>query len=193
MAKRSSAPQHSDHMLAYLRERGLDGRDAHRSGLYEASSAQARMLGFAPASAGIVIPYSNPFDKTPLDVRRIRYFDPPRIENKQQRFSQPKGTPVEAYFDPAVDWSKILNNPKIALHIVEGEIKAIAANKHGIIAIALGGVYSFGGNTLTPLLQKVKWAGRRVFIVYDSDASTNPDVLRAESTLAAILADKGAV
>lgn len=193
MAKRKITPQHHDEVLAYLSERGLDGDDAKHSCLYEVDAAKAKALGFSPALPGLVIPYYDPFNGEPLDVRRIRYFDPPLIEGKPRRYSQPAGTPVEAYFDPSVDWSHILNNPKVALHIVEGEIKAIAANKQDIVTIALGGVYSFGGDALTPMLQEVTWKGRSVFIVYDSDAANNPKVMRAEEKLAAILITKGAI
>jgi hypothetical protein len=60
---------------------------------------------------------------------------------------------------PNVDWKRVFANPKIPLHIVEGEVKALCANLHGFIPIGLGGIDSFGGPSLTRLLNLPKWKG----------------------------------
>lgn len=172
----------------YFGPRGLTPEEAKNAGLVAVDKATAKALDFYPALPGIVIPYFHPLTGKLLPIQRIRYFDPPTIDGKLRRYSQPKGTPVEAYFDPTVNWKRVFADTKIPLHIVEGEIKALAANKHSFITIGLGGVDSFGGDTLTPLLNLPKWKGRVVYICYDSDTSSKEGVQRAESKLAGVLA-----
>jgi len=170
----------------YREERGISRERFDIAGIQEVDKRQARAMGYRD-EAGIVVPYFHPLTSELLETQRIRYFDPPLVEGKPRRYQQLRGTPVEAYFDPNVEWEPIFKNPKIDLYITEGEMKAIAANQHGYVTIAIGGVDSFGGETLTPLLQKIKWKGRRVYIVYDSDAATKENVLRAERRLAEVL------
>lgn len=172
----------------YLLLREVTREYAEKAGLRALDAAHSKAHGFYPALPGIVIPYLHPLTKEMLPIRRIRYFDPPTIAGKVRRYSQPKETPVEAYFDPNVDWKRVFANPKIPLHIVEGEVKALCANLHGFTTIGLGGVDSFGGPSLTPLLNLPKWKGREVFICYDSDASSKEGILRAEHRLAEVLA-----
>lgn len=174
-------------MYEYLAPRGLGPEDARRAGLTYIDAKTAGVHGFLPAHQGIVIPYFHPFTGKLLPTRRIRYLNPPTVEGKPRRYSQLKSTPVEAYFALGVDWKKILADPNVPLHIVEGEIKALAAIKHGFITVGLGGVYSFGGEMLTPLLREVNWKGRNVYICFDSDAVGNNDVMRAEHKLATVL------
>jgi hypothetical protein len=171
----------------YREARGIEAARFGRAGIQGHDSSAVKRFGIAPALDAIVIPYKHPLRDEILATMRARYFDPPMRDGRPQRYSQPKGTPVEAYFDPNVDWPKVFKDTKTDLHIVEGEMKALALNQHGFTTIALGGVYSFGGDSLTPLLQKIAWKGRRVFIVYDSDAASNEKVRAAERRLAEVL------
>jgi hypothetical protein len=183
---RQTPPTLEERKDAYREERGIDAERFDRAGIRAVDKSMARALGY-PAHDGIIIPYIDPLKDELLETQRIRYFDPPTKSGKVRRYSQLAGTPVEAYFDPNVLWAKVFKNPKVDLYITEGEMKAIAANQHGFVTIALGGVDSFGGDNLTPLLQKIVWKGRKVFIVYDSDAATKENVLRAERKLAEVL------
>ena len=127
-----------------------------------------------------------------LPLYRLRFFDPP-IDNrgKTQKFTQPGRTDAEVYFDPQQDWGPIFKSSKTPLWITEGEIKALAMIRAGFETAGLGGVDSFGGENLTPLLQKIKWKDRNVYIVYDSDVSTKDRVKYAREKLARILKGEG--
>jgi hypothetical protein len=181
-------------MADYLEARGVDLKYAKAAGLAASGKKTVKAMGFYPVGDGILIPYFNPFTDKALELRRVRYLPP---DDKERRYSQPKGSGVEAYFVPGgcVDWKRILSDPKAPLHITEGEIKAIAACKAGFTTIGLGGVNSYHGKSeeLTPLLQKINWKERPVFICYDSDAATKLPVQTAEQALAQVLRARGAV
>ena len=81
------------------------------------------------------------------------------------------------------------------LLITEGEKKALAANQAGFPSIGLVGVWGWKPGkkeTLLPALERIPWKGRAVYVVFDSDIATKPDVQDAESRLAAHLAARGA-
>ncbi len=82
------------------------------------------------------------------------------------------------------------------LFLTEGEAKAAAATAAGFPCIGLGGVFSFGdkkrGFELLPALESITWKDRQVFVVFDSDAETKPNVRQAENRLAALLVGRGA-
>jgi putative DNA primase/helicase len=82
------------------------------------------------------------------------------------------------------------------LLITEGELKAACSAKNGLPCIGLGGVWMFKaaaqGKSFLDQLEQIVWKDRPVFIVYDSDAATNPDVMKAENALARALLDRGA-
>lgn len=173
--------------MAELEKRELTLEDAIIRGITAANATTVGRMRIRPAPPAIVLPYFHPLADSQLETVRVRYFDAPIIDGKPRRYSQPSGTPVEAYFDPTIDWSKVFKDRKIDIYITEGEFKAIVMNKHGLTTIGLGGVNSYGGEELTPLLQKITWKGRRVFIVYDSDAAVNENVRRAANKLAEVL------
>ncbi len=112
-----------------------------------------------------------------------------------RRFTQMKGAIPAAYFAASIDWPHVIAR-NAALLITEGEAKAIATCLVGVPTIALGGVDNFRsrarGWDLLPELEKIPWRNRRVFIVFDSDAATNPNVRAAERTLANELSWRGA-
>lgn len=178
--------------LSYFVRQGITVEDAVRSGIRPVTKTQVHNMGGHPALDSLAIPYFDPITGQRLETLRFRYLNPPIIEGELRRYTQSAGTPVEAYFDPAVNWRPILKDPRVDLLITEGEFKAIVANKYGFWCIALGGVDSWhqkDSHLLTPLLRKVVWRGRRVFICYDSDAATNPNVQRAERQLAEALSN----
>jgi hypothetical protein len=145
-------------MYDYLNERGVDIKYAQEAGLRAVGAPDARKYGFPYALPGIIIPYLDPWERaSSIQLMRIRYFFPPIDRNgKPVKFAQPKHSSVEAYFDPHRDWVKIAKDTSIEVCFVEGEIKALAMNQRGIIAIGLGGVDMFGGGELTPSLRRMK-------------------------------------
>lgn len=123
-----------------------------------------------------------------------------------RKYESPKGQPNRAYFPPLPALHAALADPLAPLFVTEGEKKSLAATQYGFPCIGLVGVDGWnakrernadgkarGKKKLLPDLAALKWDGRLVYIVYDSDAATKPDVLRAEYELASALRDAGAV
>jgi len=85
-----------------------------------------------------------------------------------------------------------LTEPSIPLIITEGQKKAEKAAQEGICAVALPGVWNWRdrvGNSSFPIsdFELFPLAGRRVILCFDSDATSNPHVCRAEQDLASFL------
>jgi hypothetical protein len=95
------------------------------------------------------------------------------------------------------NWAEIMASAAEQLIITEGEFKAACANYHTEYAtLGLGGVWNWRakkhGITMLSQLEEFVWREREVFILFDSDAVTNPDVRAAECALARSLAKRGA-
>lgn len=156
-------------------------------------SADVGAIMDVPHRAGLVIPYYAP-DGNLLHIKgqpfgRVRWLDTPKASMfhgrvKAPRYGQPKGTGIQVYFPPLMDWEDILADVTRPIIFTEGEAKALTACLHGYVCIALGGVYNFANSgQLVPVLAAAQWTKRPVAIIYDSDAATNPDVLAAEARL----------
>ena len=182
-----------EHRL-YLEERNLTAETIKRAGFYSARPGDLpRLAGRSvpDETSGLVIPYPNA-----PDFCRLRLFPPiPTADGKPQKFGQPLGTGVRAYI-PA-DVAEILTDPTHSLAITEGEVKALALTQAGWACIGLGGVWNFRckdlpRNQIIEDLEAIRWDGRIVRLVPDSDAWTNEQVLLAVFTLARLLEDRGA-
>ena len=168
--------------------------------LCEASKAPA-WLPFA--AGGFRIPYFTAAGKL-VGFERYRYLEEPErngfaalVEHKAIRYVQPKGTDPELYLPPLLDWEVAAADPARQVLITEGELKAACATRVlELPTIGLGGVWSFRcarkNIDLLPALEAFRWDGRIVTIVFDSDASSNPQVCAAEGALARELAQRGA-
>jgi len=80
------------------------------------------------------------------------------------------------------------------IFITEGEKKAAKATLENSPCIGLTGVYGWKDKRsgFLPELEAINWKGRRVYIVFDSDAVDNPNVREAEKALAVELRKRGA-
>ena len=186
-------------MLAKISQSLLNDDDAVSLGFryFDSGSAKRALL----PGAGFKIPYFN-LDGSKNDFFRYRLLEDTRSEQdiadgkKSLRYYQTKGSPVEAYYPPPTKWSEVMKDTSIAVLITEGELKAACAAKLGFPTIGLGGVWSFKSNSkkisFLESLEKIAWSTRVVFIIYDSDAATNPQVVAAENALAAELTRRGA-
>jgi DNA repair protein RadA/Sms len=191
--KPRAAPLTNDERMdQYLQARAVDPAYARKSGLRAADAATVKLMKLYPALDGIVIPYFDPLTRQRLDMLRVRFFEPPLVKGRLQRFTQPKDM-MEVYCDPQVDWKPIFKSAKDPLWITEGEVKALAAILAGFNTIAIGGVNNYGGPELTALLRQIKWEGRDVYLVYDSDLTTNKRVELARDKLARILQEFEAI
>ena len=192
-------------MLDKLSGSSLDSTDARAMRLQPVVAADAKRKWHLPAeSACFLIPY---FDLEGNVTRfyRARYVEDTRkgfsriAGVKPIRYAQPVGAPSEVYFPPngSMNWAALAEDVEMPLVITEGELKAACACKHGIATIGLGGVWSFQskkqGQPLIPVFDEIKWEDRLVYIVFDSDAATNPDVVNAELRLSRRLLERGAV
>lgn len=186
-------------MLESLRARGLSPKHAVTMGLEPLTKEETKRLkGVSIPGNATKIPYYSPQGK-PTGHYRLRYMGDVRsgFEKlagvKQKRYTQPLGSKVEIYWTPGHKWPAFLADPTTPLTITEGEFKAACATYHGMPTIGLGGVRSYvQDGKFHPELEAVTWAGRKVIILYDSDAAANADVCVAEGALAKELTARGA-
>lgn len=188
-------------MLRKLAGSALTEQDAKLLRYQVIDAQEAGSLGLPSATEGFVIPY---FDLQGAVTKffRVRYTKETRkgfevySKKKALRYGQVPGTVNEVYIPPMTNWSKIIENKEVPIVVTEGEIKAACATKHGIPTIGLGGVWCFmskrAGVNLLPIFDQFKLDGRKVYICYDSDAVSNPDVIAAEMRFAAMLNECGA-
>lgn len=147
-----------------------------------------------PVLKTIAIPYFD-LDGLPINFTRYRCLEDTRnvwgkfvTGQKTTRYFQAAGTGLHAYFPPFVDWQKVALDVTQTLLITEGEKKAASATVHGFPCVGLGGVDCFASKKddtlLLPELQEgIRWEGRDVVIIFDSDAATNQNVLAASIRL----------
>jgi hypothetical protein len=195
-------PKLNDHHRADLASSGLTEETIRGSGCYSASGATtAEFLGFDPGSS-LVIPYLHTEENGKPQYRRVkpdnpftgpdgevaRYLSPRRELNPQgNRLYLPPNLP-----------EGVLDDAGVSLIITEGEKKALAGCQEGFPTIGLAGVTCWvsknGDGESQPIadLELINWKGRRITIVFDSDATTKPEVKREERKLAAELSRRGA-
>ena len=182
-----------------LASSGLSLRTAADLGMRFVSDA-GKLLPNHKNQSGVLLPYHD-FDGKPTGFFRVRLLTQPRSfaaeAVKPQRYVQPPDTGVAAYFPRSVKWRDIVSDSTRPIYVTEGEFKAACACENGLPTIGLGGVYSWrsakGGIAFLPELDEVAWAGRHVFVVFDSDAQTNHNVMRALRHLCAELTSRGAL
>lgn len=124
--------------------------------------------------AGLWIPYKNPDGTDMLHAGkpfgRIRM----DVPTDKQKYHQEYGSPVRAYLPPGLmDFAN--GTP---LYLIEGEFKALALVEAGFLAVGLGGIYGFGRQKSTILLEEIKavlnhFQPTEVYFVGDSDMCTN--------------------
>lgn len=189
-------------MLDKLAGSALTEADARKMQVKPCTAEEAKRLKLAAAAACFLIPYFDLRGK-PTRFYRARYLEDTRkgfdkvAGKKALRYTQPPDTSTELYLYPNGSWTSLAVDPATAVIITEGELKAACCTQHGLPCIGLGGVWSFQSNKhgqpLIPGFDSFLWEGRTVYIVYDSDAVTNPDVVLAESRLAQRLLERGAI
>jgi hypothetical protein len=198
--KDSPGPELRRKFQSFLQERGITLEDARKLklDLYTRERALRELPNLPVHFAGFRIPYFD-FTGRVNGLYRFRYLETPgfaALTQKEWRYASPRRSKPDLYLPPFVDWAKWARDPSRPIVITEGEVKAAVATKAGIPTIGLGGVWNFKsaaqGASLLPGFVEIQWSERRVHIVYDSDAATNPDVVRAENALARELLRLGA-
>ncbi len=113
--------------------------------------------------------------------------DNPRKKGKKEfKYESPYGKPLQLYFGPTAT-PAALADPAIELCVVEGEKKTLRAAQEGLVAVGVASVWSWqvgrvedddgkkiGERKLLPDFDLIVWAGRRVYLIFDSDSTTRP-------------------
>jgi len=192
--------------IADLELSGISAEEADEADLFTTKNASKIYPEFKELPS-LVIPYVDPWTDEYMTFKRdgvdepfyrVKYYYPSTKvhgfkKKKEIKYGQPKNSGVHPYF-PCVydtDWVEIAEDPEIPIMITEGEKKALSATLAGVPTIGLGGVYNFTHDgELLPILDNIKWAGRTVYICYDSDAVGNNNIQVAEGRLATELSLK---
>jgi len=154
--------------------------------------------GFRPYQAlspALAIPVYDVTGKTAFYQIRP---DCPRVTKKGKaiKYETPGGTRMVVDVPPAIRGK--LADPTVPLWITEGIRKADAAVSAGLCCVALLGVDCWrgtnaeGGKVALACWDSIALNGRHVFICYDSDAMTKPEVKGARDRLRAFLEQRGA-
>lgn len=182
-------------LLQKLETSGLDERDSKKLHFEILTAEQVTALQL-PGYAAFRIPY---FDLKGKQRKffRLRYLEQTLngfaalSEKKPLRYVQPKDSVNDVYLPPFCNWANVAKAVKQPLIITEGELKAAACTKAGLPTIGLGGVWSFKSSRklmpYLPVFDEFEWTGRTVYIIYDSDAASNNQVMMAEQALCRVL------
>jgi hypothetical protein len=208
-------------LAALARESWIDTATAEQFGLYRVSSAEgAALVGRTDREdyAGIVFPAYWPGDPSPKEYFLRR--DHPPMEQRSngtlkpsQKYLAPPGRGNRLLFGPSESESA-LTDTSLPIVLGEGLKKQIALWRLSqldgslpFLACGLTGVWNFKGTIgratgpdggrvaikgVIPDLDRVTWTDRDVFILYDSDAESNPRVSAAREALADELRARGA-
>lgn len=184
--------------LTDLKRSGLEKSDFRKLRLEVLSSDQTEdFVGEARASyripyfdvSGNVIAYSR---VRFLETKKRKLFSK-KNRDGTFRYSQPFNSTPHAYFPPYFNWRKIAKDPSRKILITEGEKKAAAACKNGIVCLALGGVFAFKSGKrhieFLPELAQFVWKGRDIEICYDADVMLKSEVRIALEQLATRLSE----
>lgn len=173
-------------------------------------ATELKTLGFAPAQCrppGLLLPLWTTDGQNGYYIFRP---DNPRVVEDRKRgklpdgtyrqrvikYEQPKGEPVRVDCPPVC--RARLADPAVPLFITEGQKKADALASRGACAVALLGVWNFkgkndfGGTTFLADFDYIAFDDRVVYLVFDSDIMTKPEVRQALERLTEHLKRKGA-
>ncbi len=173
-----------------LKSSGLSEDTIKTSGCYCGGYDEInRILSMDLNCGGLVIPYPllNGFPA----YFRVKPDVPPLFDGKPAKYLSPKNCGNRLYVPKEV--IPVLKDTKIPLVITEGEKKALAAVQNDIKAIALPGVWCWKDKKgVISDFSYLSWKGRKIYIAFDSDAQSNPNVHEAEKALAKELTRRGA-
>lgn len=183
------------HHLVDLRKSKLSNKIILGARIYSASSAEAKILlkRKTEVGAGYVIPYLyiDGFSEHDLNFKPDVPLPSNEEGKKPRKYLQPIGAEPHLYI-PSKVWP-IVNDISIPIFITEGEKKALKACQEGYFTIAISGVWNWSsGHEPIKDFDLIKWDGRIVYLVFDSDKFSNKSVLLAERRLAETLTAYGA-
>lgn len=183
--------------LRDLRGSGLSDETIAAAGIY--SETDHRTIAAAlnrktwPRAYGAAMLFPFHDESGAVVLVRAKPDNPPKKNGKAHKYLQPSGAPIRAYVPASLNGA--LADADRVLLITEGEKKSLAAVQSGFAAIGLTGVeawHTAKSSSLIPDLERIAWNGRRVYVCFDSDATSNGNVKTAEALLAAVLVARGA-
>jgi len=200
-----SVPE-TKYAVQYLLERGIDPEFAVTEGV-EIQTAQTewsrsvyRLRGIADSWAGKALPdiiEEALWFPAANQSWILRGFPAPiDKEGKPAKFLSPREGSGPPFIPRAI--SEVRKQTDSPIIITEGPPKALVLNQAGFHAIALAGVWMASNRngqnrfSLRPELQEIRWLGRKVYLCFDADQQSNPDVLHALVRLAFVLNIAGA-
>lgn len=189
---------------AKLKTSDLSIEDAKKLG-FEVVENPAKLEDHFFSTAAFKIPYHDHKGKA-TGFYRIRYLESTKrgfaraTAAKDRRYDQPSAELPQLYLPKLLpkgkSWQQLFDDPDMPLVFTEGELKAACAVKHGVPTIALGGVWNFkskkNGLFRLPVFNEINLKGRTVYIIFDSDSATNPQVLHAQYKFAEEMFNCGA-
>ena len=187
------------HHLEDLRKSGLTDETIQAAGIYSETNHHKiaailnRKTWQKKNGAALVFQF---FDENKTVVlQRVKPDRPPKRGGKPgPKYLSPTGSTPRTYVPPSINGE--LTDTSHSLVLTEGEKKSLSATQHGFPTVGLCGVDSWHpkrSSTLLPDLERIAWKGRKVFIAFDSDADTNPNIKENENLLADALKNRGAI
>lgn len=206
------AVTHEAHWRELLEGSGISRDVVVEAGLWSESDPRelAKMTGLSAKLwsperlPALVLPYPEVGGVDP-SLFRIKPLTPLAFDRADgttelRKYVQPKGEGVRLYFPPRLCKSeRDRRDVSLSLVVTEGEKKTLAAESHGLLCVGLSGVSCWSQKkgrkrVLHHDWQHVSLKGRRVFVCFDSDATTNlAGVRREEKALCKALAAAGAI
>ena len=172
----------------------------------------ALLVGRAGAGdfSGIAIPNFRPGANCPREFRLRR--DNPDLEYRADgttretgKYLHPPGRGNLIYIMPGTS-PDVLADTSVPIIATEGEFKTIALSRlDGFLAVGFSGVWNWKGkrgiepgsrrqiNGPIPDLDMIAWTGRRVYVIFDSDAARNAAIRSAQFALCDELESRGAI
>lgn len=129
--------------LRHLRASGLSDDTIIQAEITDSTNPlTAQLLATHKTDDGYYIPYFDLERKRVEGHYRVRLLNGAQVE-QNQRYAQPRNSGNRVYIPPLFDHSTWLHDSTYPLFITEGEKKSLAAAQAGIVALGLGGVYSW--------------------------------------------------
>lgn len=138
-------------------------------------------------SAGLLIPVYNPEGERVSAHYRP---DEPLIgqDGKTRKYQMPFSTGTVLDVHPAN--TDAIRDTKITLYVTEGVKKGDSLTSRGLCAVSLAGVWNWKREGAAhPDWESIPVKGRRVVLVFDADATSNPDVMKAQRAFAVWMRD----
>jgi hypothetical protein len=190
-------PQH----VAYLQARGVDAAVARERGYRSADTkAQLKSIGFGESQRlvpALIIPSHDVFSSNgECAGYQLRADNPRMVDGRVTKFETPRGSRLALDVPPRV--RPLLDNPSVPLWFTEGAVKSDAAVSHGLVCVALFGVYGwrvrndFGATTVLPQLEYCAPKDRLAYLAFDNDLMLKVQVYDALSRFRDVLEHRGA-